>query len=87
MLPSWLKEKENTIRDQNTWEEERSWRDGAAHKVRQAVDEWLDDTLERKAIILVSRPVPIYSSYSFSSVHRSKSLWTGSTLHRTRFSC
>lgn len=59
LLPTWLKEKENVVRDQNTWEEERSWRDGAAHKVRQAVDEWLDDALERKAIILVSRPVPV----------------------------
>ena len=54
VYPPWLKEKDSIVRDQDTWEEERSWRDGAAHKIRQTVYEWLDDALERKAIILVS---------------------------------
>ncbi|KAG6335501.1 hypothetical protein ID866_3590 [Astraeus odoratus] len=50
-LPQWLKGQDSQVRDQDTWEEERSWRDGSAHKIRKAVAEWLDDGLERRAII------------------------------------
>lgn len=58
-VPSWLTAKDNQIqdhRDGDTWEEERSWRDGAAHNVRETVAEWLDEGLERKAIIQEQRP-------------------------------
>lgn len=52
VVPSWLREDNQTLVSDR--EEERSWRDGAAHRIRGAVAEWLDDTLLRKEIILVS---------------------------------
>jgi U3 small nucleolar RNA-associated protein 20 len=30
--------------DSDTWEEERSWRDPSAHKLRKTVARWLDET-------------------------------------------
>ncbi|KAL4079019.1 armadillo-type protein [Scleroderma citrinum] len=65
LLPPWLKEKEGPVRDQDTWEDERSWRDGAAHKVRQVVDEWMDDALERNAIILEQKPLDRFDPSSY----------------------
>lgn len=67
-VPPWLTAKENEIqdhRDSDTWEEERSWRDGAAHNVREAVAEWLDEGLERKAIVQEQRPSDRFDRSSY----------------------
>ncbi|KAI5987597.1 armadillo-type protein [Pisolithus albus] len=68
LVPPWLIATENQIqdhRDGDTWEEERSWRDGAAHNVREAVAEWLDEGLERKAIVQEQRPSDRFDRSSY----------------------
>lgn len=56
-LPEWLdKNHEQDIKD-DPWEEERSWRDGTAHKMRNAIASWLDHEHDKKVIILVSAEV------------------------------
>ncbi|KAI5991793.1 armadillo-type protein [Pisolithus marmoratus] len=67
-IPPWLTAKENQMqdhRDGDTWEEERSWRDGAAHNTREAVAEWLDEGLERKAIVREQRPSDKFDRSSY----------------------
>ncbi|KAI6117784.1 armadillo-type protein [Pisolithus thermaeus] len=67
-VPSWLAARENQTRDHrddDTWEEERSWRDGAAHNVREAVAEWLDEGLERKAIVQEQRLLDRFDRSSY----------------------
>ncbi|KAI6100638.1 armadillo-type protein [Pisolithus sp. B1] len=67
-VPPWLTAKENQThghRDNDTWEEERSWRDGAAHSVRGAVAEWLDEGLERKAIVQEQRLLDRFDRSSY----------------------
>jgi U3 small nucleolar RNA-associated protein 20 len=53
-VPDWLSESATGDRSDDPWEQERTWRDGAAHKVRSVISKWLDEEHERKAIILVS---------------------------------
>ena len=40
--------------DEEVMEEERTWRDPSAHKLRVAVGKWLRDDHQRKVIIRVS---------------------------------
>jgi U3 small nucleolar RNA-associated protein 20 len=50
--------------DQATWEDERSWRDPSAHKLRGIVIRWLDGTTDKQAEVrYVSSPELITSDY------------------------
>ena len=53
-LPGWLTKDAGQDVNDDPWEEERTWRDGAAHKMRNVISNWLDEHHDRKAIILVS---------------------------------
>lgn len=53
-LPEWLDENVEQDANGDPWEEERMWRDGAAHRMRCVISSWLDQNHDRKAIILVS---------------------------------
>lgn len=53
-VPDWLKEDIERDVSADPWEEERTWRDGAAHKMRTVMSSWLDEDHDRTAIILVS---------------------------------
>ena len=86
VCPPWLKEKESIVRDQDTWEEERSWRDGSAHKIRQTVDEWLGDAVERKAIILVSS-LKLPSCFYLLMLYQEQKPSDSSILPHTKSSC
>ncbi|KIJ13504.1 hypothetical protein PAXINDRAFT_100613 [Paxillus involutus ATCC 200175] len=55
-VPDWLSESATGDRSDDPWEQERTWRDGAAHKVRSVISKWLDEEHERKAIILDQQP-------------------------------
>ncbi|KAH7929562.1 hypothetical protein BV22DRAFT_1191955 [Leucogyrophana mollusca] len=50
--PEWLNEGEGEEDNaDDPWEDERSWRDPGAHKVRSVVLKWLSSSLQRRAII------------------------------------
>ncbi|KAH7883427.1 armadillo-type protein, partial [Phlebopus sp. FC_14] len=51
-VPDWLQEGAEENENDDPWEEERSWRDPSAHKIRASVWKWLDEGHERKAVIL-----------------------------------
>lgn len=53
-LPEWLSKGARQEVNNDVWEEERTWRDGAAHNIRSVVSRWLDEDHVQKAIILVS---------------------------------
>jgi U3 small nucleolar RNA-associated protein 20 len=54
-LPEWLSKDARQDVNDEVWEEERTWRDGAAHNIRSVISRWLDGDHVQKAIILVSR--------------------------------
>jgi U3 small nucleolar RNA-associated protein 20 len=54
--PDWMTTTEAGGNKMNPWEEERSWRDPSAHRLRGAAATWLDRHHQRKVIISV-RPV------------------------------
>ncbi|KAH7909651.1 armadillo-type protein [Hygrophoropsis aurantiaca] len=66
--PEWLKESSN---DQNNaddpWEDERSWRDPSAHKLRFCVSKWLSDDLQRKSIIHDQKPSGRFDAISYEN--------------------
>ena len=39
--------------DEDVWEEERSWRDPSAHKLRVAVAHWMDEDYHRRQYVKV----------------------------------
>ncbi|KAG1731833.1 armadillo-type protein [Suillus paluster] len=49
--PKWLTAIKDDENDMDPWEEERSWRDPTAHKLRGAAANWLDKHHHRKIII------------------------------------
>ncbi|KAG0701153.1 armadillo-type protein [Suillus ampliporus] len=49
--PDWLNVTKDDGNDMDPWEEERSWRDPSAHKLRGAAANWLDKHHHRKIII------------------------------------
>lgn len=53
-LPEWMNKNVEQDANDDPWEEERTWRDGAAHKMRNVISSWLDQNHDQKAIILVS---------------------------------
>ena len=64
VLPNWMgKTQETSDANEDPWEEERSWRDPGAHKLRKAVLEWLYDDDTRKRCLLVSA-IPNQQIYS-----------------------
>ncbi|KAG1774596.1 hypothetical protein EV702DRAFT_1123142 [Suillus placidus] len=50
-IPDWLTATKDDRNDMDPWEEERSWRDPTAHRVRGAAVSWLDKFHHRKIII------------------------------------
>ncbi|KAG1882502.1 armadillo-type protein [Suillus subluteus] len=50
-IPDWLIATKDDQSDMDPWEEERSWRDPTAHRVRGAAVSWLDKFHHRKIII------------------------------------
>jgi len=52
-IPDWLAATKDDQNDMDPWEEERSWRDPTAHRVRGAAVSWLDKFHHRKIIISV----------------------------------
>ncbi|KAG2158692.1 armadillo-type protein [Suillus bovinus] len=50
-IPDWLTSTKDDQNDTDPWEEERSWRDPTAHRVRGATVSWLDKFHHRKIII------------------------------------
>ncbi|KAI0644852.1 armadillo-type protein [Trametes meyenii] len=48
--PAWVKEGAEEAGD-DVWEDERSWRDPSAHKVRVVLARWLDHSAAKRAII------------------------------------
>ncbi|KAF9234002.1 armadillo-type protein [Melanogaster broomeanus] len=55
-VPDWSNESVDKDGSDDPWEDERTWRDGAAHKVRTVMSSWLDEEHERKAIIHDQQP-------------------------------
>ncbi|OAX32581.1 hypothetical protein K503DRAFT_870071, partial [Rhizopogon vinicolor AM-OR11-026] len=49
--PDWMTTIEDDGSDMDPWEEERSWRDPSAHRLRGAAVNWLDGHHQRKIII------------------------------------
>ncbi|KAG9319004.1 hypothetical protein JVU11DRAFT_1124 [Chiua virens] len=64
-LPEWLFE--NVEQNENPWEDERTWRDGAAHKIRSAMSSWLDQEHDRKCIILDQKSSDRFDLVSFET--------------------
>ena len=89
-LPEWLnKNVEQDVND-DPWEEERTWRDGAAHKIRNVIASWLDHEHDEKAIILVSVGFQVFGGliqHLFLFPNRIRNPLTDSILFRTRRSC
>ena len=52
-LHEWLNENVGRDLSDDAWEDERTWRDGAAHKIQNVISSWLDEDHDRTAIILV----------------------------------
>ncbi|KAG1818154.1 armadillo-type protein [Suillus subaureus] len=50
-IPEWLTATKDDQNDMDPWEDERSWRDPTAHRVRGAAVSWLDKYHHRKIII------------------------------------
>ncbi|KAG1762389.1 armadillo-type protein [Suillus occidentalis] len=50
-IPHWLTATKDNQNDMDPWEEERSWRDPTAHRVRGTAVSWLDRFHHRKIII------------------------------------
>jgi len=63
-MPSWLDGEggEEGVNDDEVVEEERTWRDPSAHKLRAAVGRWSRDDHQRRKIIRVSLTCMNYSS-------------------------
>ncbi|KAH9924569.1 armadillo-type protein [Fomitopsis serialis] len=49
-VPNWLQEAEAS--DDNIWEEERTWRDPSAHKVRSAMQKWYRGDATKRAVVM-----------------------------------
>lgn len=52
-IPDWLTATKDDQNVMDPWEEERSWRDPTAHRVRGAAVSWLDTFHHRKIIVSV----------------------------------
>jgi len=52
--PVWMTGTKDDENEMDPWEEERSWRDPTAHRLRGAAASWLDSHRQRKIIISVS---------------------------------
>ncbi|KAG8220545.1 armadillo-type protein [Butyriboletus roseoflavus] len=66
-LPEWLNKNIEQDACDDPWEEERTWRDGAAHKMRNVISSWLDRDHEQKAIILDQKPSDRFDPVSFET--------------------
>lgn len=77
-LPEWLTKNVEQDPKDDFWEEERTWRDGAAHKMRNVITSWLDHEHDKKAIILVS---VIFGLWGINLQYRSLSLGKGPKTH------
>lgn len=51
--PDWMTTTEDDGNEMDPWEEERSWRDPSAHRLRSVAVNWLDTHHQRKTIISV----------------------------------
>lgn len=86
-LPEWLNENVGEDVNDDPWEEERTWRDGAAHKIRSVISSWLDEDHDRKAIILVSVRLDLREVDVQCRSNRIRSPRTDSTLSHSRCNC
>ncbi|KAG9309435.1 hypothetical protein JVU11DRAFT_10689 [Chiua virens] len=66
-LPEWLSENVEQGVNEDPWEDERTWRDGAAHKIRSAISSWLDQEHDRKCIILDQKSSDRFDLVSFET--------------------
>jgi U3 small nucleolar RNA-associated protein 20 len=76
-IPDWLTATKDDQDDMDPWEEERSWRDPTAHRVRGAAVSWLDQFHHRKIIISVSLLVSALTSVLLTMGHRNKNRLIG----------
>jgi len=56
LSPEWVKESSDDDGD-DIQEEERTWQDPSAHKMRVAVSSWTNDRVPRRRVIKVRRPL------------------------------
>ncbi|KIJ63496.1 hypothetical protein HYDPIDRAFT_133895 [Hydnomerulius pinastri MD-312] len=66
-VPEWLREHTAHDEGDDPWEEERTWRDGTAHKVRTVASKWLDTEHGSKAIILEQKPSDRFDHVAYES--------------------
>lgn len=89
-LPGWLNENYEQDADDDPREEERTWRDGTAHRIRSVIASWLDDEHDKKAIILVSMEFWVFKDLRSASCffpNRIRNSSTDSILFRLKHSC
>ncbi|KAF8131840.1 armadillo-type protein [Boletus edulis] len=66
-LPEWLNENIGQDVNDDLREEERTWRDGAAHRMRTVISSWLDQDHDRKAIVLDQKPSDRFDPVSYET--------------------
>ncbi|KAF9222298.1 hypothetical protein BS17DRAFT_735750 [Gyrodon lividus] len=66
-VPGWFSGSVTENGSDDPWEEERTWRDGAAHKIRTVISKWLDEGHEQKAIILDQKPSDRFDPLSYET--------------------
>ena len=66
-LPEWLNENVGQDVNDDHREDERTWRDGTAHKMRNVISSWLEEDHDRRAIIFVSMGFCIFEGSTFSA--------------------
>lgn len=65
-IPHWMKGVSSALEDDDDkepLEEERSWRDPSAHKLRSAIGKWLRNDHQRMAVIRVNNFVSLTTRY------------------------
>ncbi|KAG2115669.1 armadillo-type protein [Suillus cothurnatus] len=66
-IPDWLAATKDDQNDMDPWEEERSWRDPTAHRVRGAAVSWLDKFHHRKIIISEQKSTDRFDPVTFEA--------------------
>ncbi|EGO26080.1 hypothetical protein SERLADRAFT_367707 [Serpula lacrymans var. lacrymans S7.9] len=68
-MPAWMLDNQNGVKDSidDPWEEERTWRDPSAHKVRSTTSGWLREDHQRNEIIRVQLPKDRIDTSSYES--------------------